>query len=77
MSNWWYGEYCYLFTIALMYSYMIIFRCNQSFLIDMYVFGTMPDFVMISVGICRLSKVFFLNSKTKYSQLLTKDKAWR
>lgn len=56
-----------------MYSYMIIFRCNQSFLIDMYVFGTMPDFALIPVGICHL----FLSPKTKYRQLLTKDKAWR
>lgn len=56
-----------------MYNYIIIFRCNQSFLIDMYVFGTMPDFALIPVGICHL----FLSPKAKYRQLLTKDKAWR
>lgn len=69
MSNWWYGDYCYLFTTALVYNYIIIFRCNQSFLIDVYVFGTMPDFALIPVAICHL----FLISKTKYRQLLTKD----
>lgn len=56
-----------------MYNYIIIFRCSQSFLIDVYVFGTMPDFALIPVGICHL----FLISKTKHRQLLTKDKAWR
>lgn len=76
MSNWWYGDYCYLFTIALMYNYIIIFRCNQSFLIDGYVFGTMPDFALISVGISLFkfqNKIQTITDKGQSLKLYCKD----